>query len=55
MAYVKKTIQVTVLPESKCWVVDLCKIFFWDNCFLKIFLSGMQIGYQTLNVLELSS
>ena len=32
----------------KCWVAVVCWIFFWDNCFPKICLSGIQVGYQTV-------
>ena len=51
----KKTIQVTVLSESKYWVVVLCQIFFRDNCFLKYVFLEYKKAIKLSNLLELSS
>ena len=34
--------------NSIVWTLNNGWIFFWDHCFLKICLSGIQVGYQTL-------
>ena len=36
--------------NSIVWTLNKCWIFFRDNCFLKICLSGIQVGYQTVQI-----